>query len=216
MLRYAATLLYAVSAVALGSVEPLEDLDKVNGSIVVEPGRRAGDASTVNGSITVGSDARLEDLGTVNGKVLVGPRAGLRNAETVNGSITLEESAVATGDLEAVNGGILLARGARVDGQLANVNGELRLEGASVGRGLSTVNGDVFVGAGSRVDGGIEVDKPGGWGWSPRKRLPRVTVESGAVVNGPLRFEREVELHVGATAVVGPVEGVAPQRHTLP
>jgi hypothetical protein len=43
-----------------------------------------------------------------------------------------------------------------------------------------------------------------------------VTIESGATVNGTLRFEREVDLYVGARAVVGPIEGVEPRRHELP
>jgi hypothetical protein len=77
------------------------------------------------------------------------------------------------------------------------------------------VNGDVFVGAGSRVDGGMLVEKPSGRSWRKSERLPRVTVESGAVVNGTLNFEREVDLYVGAGAVIGPLEGVAPRRHDL-
>ena len=44
----------------------------------------------------------------------------------------------------------------------------------------------------------------------------RVTVESGAVISGPLKFEREVDLYVGAGATIGPIEGVPPQRHALP
>ena len=64
-------------------------------------------------------------------------------------------------------------------------------------------------------ENGILVEKNRGWSWSKSDR-PRVTIESGAVVNGTLQFEREVELYVGAGAVIGPVEGVAPQRHSLP
>jgi cytoskeletal protein CcmA (bactofilin family) len=120
-----------------------------------------------------------------------------------------------SGDAGTVNGKLTLMRGARVDGRLENVNGALRLEGATVRGGIETVNGDVFVGAGSHVDGGILVEKPGGGSWRKSDRLPRITIESGAEVQGTLRFEREVELYVGAGAVVGPVEGVAPRRHEL-
>ena len=77
------------------------------------------------------------------------------------------------------------------------------------------MNGDVLVGAGSRVENGIHVEKNRGWSWNKSDR-PRVTIESGAVVNGTLEFEREVDLYVGAGAVIGPIEGVAPQRHPLP
>jgi len=212
MIRYVATLVYAFSAVALGSSG---NISKVNSSIEVDPGQQAGDVSTVNGSITIGSDARVRDVETVNGAIRVDPRAEARTVETVNGSITLGENAVVAEEVSAVNGKLTLRGGARVDGRVENVNGDFRLEGATVRGGLGTVNGDVFVGAGSRVDGGILVEKPSGWSWN-RSDRPRVTIESGAVVNGTLEFEREVDLHVGAGAVVGPVEGVAPQRHALP
>jgi DUF4097 and DUF4098 domain-containing protein YvlB len=66
MFRYVATLLYAYSAVALGASL---DLSKVNGSIDVAQGQRAGDVSTVNGSITVGTAAEVAAVETVNGSV---------------------------------------------------------------------------------------------------------------------------------------------------
>ena len=212
MIRYVAVLLYAVSAVALGASG---NISRVNGSIEVEPGREAGDVETVNGSVTVGSGARVRDVETVNGAVRIEARAEARSVETVNGAVTVGEQAVVGDDVSVVNGKVTLLRGARADGRVENVNGALRLEGATVRRGLGTVNGDVFVGAGSQVEGGIEIEKPGGWSWRKSDR-PRVTIESGATVNGTLRFEREVDLYVGAGAVVGPVEGVEPRRHPLP
>lgn len=176
MLRYVGTLVFAFSAVALGSAG---DISKVNGSIDVAAGQQAGDVSTVNGSIVIAEDAVV--------------------SEGVN----------------AVNGKLTLRRGARVEGRLENVNGDFVLEGATVGGGIETVSGDVLVGAGSRVENGIHVEKSRGWSRNKSDR-PRVTIESGAVVNGTLEFEREVDLYVGAGAVVGPISGVAPQRHSLP
>ncbi len=213
MTRYLATLLFAFSAVALGAAA---DISKVNSSIDVEAGREAGDVETVNGSITIGSGARVRDVETVNGSIRLEPRAAAKSVETVNGAVTLAEDVLVSGDAGTVNGKLTLMRGARVDGRLENVNGALRLESATVRGGIETVNGDVFVGAGSRVDGGILVEKPSNWSWRKSERLPRITIESGAEVTGPLRFEREVDLYVGAGATVGPVEGVAPQRHPIP
>ena len=132
----------------------------------------------------------------------------------VNGSIDVAAGQQA-GDVSTVNGKLTLRRGARVEGRLENVNGDFVLEGATVGRGIETVSGDVLVGAGSRVENGIHVEKNRGRSWSKSDR-PRVTIESGAVVNGTLQFEREVDLYLGAGAVVGPIEGVVPQRHSLP
>jgi len=209
MTRYLATLLFAFSAVALGSTG---NISKVNSSITVEPGQQAGDVSTVNGSITVSEDARVRDVETVNGSIKIYSRAQSHDVETVNGSVLVAEDALVGGNVEAVNGDITLRRGARVDGGLENVNGDIQLDAASVRGGIETTNGDVRIGTGSRVDGGILVEKPGGWGWNHSKQLPRVTIESGAVVNGTLRFEREVELQVAGDATIGPVEGVAPKR----
>jgi DUF4097 and DUF4098 domain-containing protein YvlB len=209
MTRYLATLLFAFSAVALGSAG---DISKVNSSITVEAGQQAGDVSTVNGSIVIREDARVRDVETVNGSIKIYARAQLHDVETVNGSVLVAEDALVGGDVAAVNGGITLRRGTRVDGGLENVNGDIQLDAAAVRGGIETTNGDIRIGGGSTVDGGILVEKPGGWGWSKSKSLPRVTIESGAVVNGALRFEREVELQVASDAAVGPIEGVAPKR----
>jgi hypothetical protein len=209
MTRYLAILMFAFSAVALGSTG---NISKVNSSITVEAGQQAGDVSTVNGSITLREDARARDAGTVNGSIRIYARAQANEVETVNGGVTLAEDVLVAGNVSAVNGAITLRRGARIDGELENVNGDIQLDAASVRGGIETTNGDIRIGSGSTVDGGILVEKPGGWGWNNSKRLPHVTIESGAVVNGTLRFEREVELQVASDATVGPVEGVAPKR----
>lgn len=209
MQRQLAVLLYAFSAVALGATG---NISKVNGGITLAPGQQAGDVSTVNGSISIGGDARVRDVETVNGSIRVGERAQARSIETVNGGVTLGEGALVSDDVSAVNGSLTLRQGARVDGRLENVNGDFDLSGAEVRGGLETVNGDVRVGAGSRIEGGILVEKSNGWFSRHLGKPPRITIESGAVVNGTLRFEREVDLHVAEGAVVGPIEGVAPRR----
>jgi DUF4097 and DUF4098 domain-containing protein YvlB len=209
MIRYFATLMFAFSAIALGSSG---NISKVNGSITVETGRQAGDVETVNGSITIREDARVRSVETVNGSVEFYARAQADEVETVNGDVTLAEDVLVAGDVSTVNGDITLRGGARVDGGLENVNGDFLVEGATVRRGLETTNGDIRIGRGSTVDGGIRVAKPGGWGWNKSRSLPRITIESGAVVSGTLRFEREVELKVASDASTGPIEGVAPKR----
>jgi DUF4097 and DUF4098 domain-containing protein YvlB len=139
--------------------------------------------------------------------------AAAGNISKVNGGIEVETGEEA-GDVSTVNGGIVIGQGARVR-EIETVNGRMSLDEATVGGGLETVNGDITVGANSRVEGGILVDKPSGT-WSIRKqRNPKVTIEAGAVVNGTLRFEREVDLYVSPSATIGSVEGVPPIRHTL-
>ena len=120
----------------------------------------------------------------------------------------------AAADISKVNGSIDVAAG-REAGDAKTVNGSITIGSDARVRDVETVNGDVFVGTGSRVDGGIRVEKPGARSWRKSERLPRITIESGAEVNGTLRFEREVDLYVGAGAVIGPVEGVPPRRHEL-
>lgn len=211
MFRYVATLLFAFSAVALG-----DGISKINGSIHVEDGQRTGDVSTVNGSVTVGRDAQVGDVDTVNGAVRLGPGATAAAIDTVNGSVSLDEQVQVTGAVNTVNGQVALRTGARVGGSLENVNGRISLTAAQVGGDIETVNGDVFVGTGSRVDGGIHIEENRGWFKPASSRNPKVTIESGAVVRGPLHFEREVDLYLGAGATIGKLEGVAPRTNRMP
>jgi DUF4097 and DUF4098 domain-containing protein YvlB len=213
MIRYALALTWAVSTVALASTY---NISKVNGSIEIDTGQEAGDVSTVNGGIRIGEGARVHDIETVNGSIRLEDRAVAKSADTVNGSITVGEQVQVDGEVATVNGGVELGKGARVGGSLETVNGRMDLTEATVAGGLETVNGDITVGANSRVDGGILVEKPNKSSWSAGKqRNPRVTIEAGAVVNGTLRFEREVDLYLSPSATIGSIEGVPPVRHTL-
>ena len=91
MTRYLAVLLFAFSAVALGSTG---NISKVNSSITVEAGQQAGDVSTVNGSITIQEDGRVRDVETVNGSIKIYARAQAEDVETVNGSVLVAEEAM--------------------------------------------------------------------------------------------------------------------------
>jgi hypothetical protein len=131
----------------------------------------------------------------------------------VNGSIVVEAGQQA-GDVSTVNGSITVGRGSQVQ-DVETVNGSVRLEELSTAASAETVNGDVYVAAGSRIEGGIHVEKNQGWNWGRQPKNPRVTIESGAVVNGTLQFERPVDLYVGAGVTLPPVEGVQPQQFKL-
>jgi hypothetical protein len=78
------------------------------------------------------------------------------------------------------------------------------------------VSGDVTVGEGSIVDVGIKVERPGGWfNWfASNNRPPRIVIAANAVVNGPMTFDREVELFVHESAKIGTVTGATPKRYT--
>jgi DUF4097 and DUF4098 domain-containing protein YvlB len=213
-IRYIATLAYAFSAVALGAAAG-PDISKVNGSVRVEAGQVAGDVSTVNGSVTIGTDATADEVETVNGSMQIADRARVRSAETVNGSIGVGAGAVVTEGVSAVNGSMTLGRGAQVGGQLENVNGRMRLDGAQVSGGIETVNGDIYLAANSRVAGGIHYEKDHSWWKHSSSRNPRLTVEQGVVVEGPLHFEREVDIYAAPGVTLPEVTGTPPRRYPL-
>jgi predicted acyltransferase (DUF342 family) len=215
--RYTLALGYAWSAVVLGSSVSVGDVSKVNGSVRVEAGQQAGDVSTVNGSVTIGAGAGVEDVGTVNGSIRIEDRATLDDAETVNGGITAGAGTAFRGDVQTVNGSITLREGVRVAGGLGSVNGDMLLDGAEVQQGIETKNGDVRLTSGTRVLGGIHIEESHNHSWFGKRdgRNPRITVEQGAVVQGPLHFEREVDLYVAPGVTLPEVQGVQPKRYTL-
>jgi hypothetical protein len=80
------------------------------------------------------------------------------------------------------------------------------------------VNADIRLTTGSRVAGGIHIEKTNGNGrsWFGKDQPnPRITVEQGAVVEGPLVFEREVDLYLAPGVELPAVQGVQPKRFTL-
>ena len=209
MWRFALISVAAFSAVALGASE---NIDRVNGSIRIEGSRTVGDLSTVNGSIDVGEDSRAADLETVNGSIQLKPHVVAESVETVNGSISVGADAQVLESAETVNGRITLEKRAQVGGRAETVNGDLLLDEAKVGGQLRTVNGDITVGAASHVGGGILVEDSKGWKFGSTKRVPKIVIGPGAVVDGTLRFEREVKLYVSQSATIGKVEGATPIR----
>jgi hypothetical protein len=183
------------------------DVSSVNGSVTIEEGATAADVETVNGSVTVERNATVQKVESVNGGVSLGADAKATGMETVNGTLRLAEGAQVSGDVSAVNGSAQLAKGVDIRGQLSNVNGKMTINAAHVGGGLKTVNGDILVGADSRIEGGILVEKPNLNWFNRSRRPPRIVIGPGAVVEGKLRFEHEVELLVSDRAKIGPVDG---------
>ena len=134
------------------------------------------------------------------------------SVETVNGSVSLGADAQVVESAETVNGRITLDKRSQVGGHLETVNGDLVLDEARVDGQLRTVNGDITVGAASRVGGGILIEDTKGWKFGSNKHVPKVVIGPGAVVDGRLRFEREVKLYVSSSATIGKVEGATPIR----
>lgn len=184
-----------------------QDISKVNGTIEAEAGQSYGELDTVNGGIRIGEGATTGDASTVNGGIRVAARARTGSLETVNGGVRLEDDVQVDGSVETVNGEIFVARGGRIGQHVETVNGGIGLVGTQVGGSIETVQGNVTVGADSVVKGGLSVRKAIGFFNTGSKRTPRIIIGPNAVVEGPLLFEREVELYVHATARTGAVTG---------
>ena len=219
-LHHRATLLAPFFALLLatGATHARQDVDKVNGSISVASGETRGNLDTVNGSIRIGSNAHAGTAETVNGSVHVDNDGSAHSLETVNGSIRLGERVRIERGLETVNGSVFVDRGSRIGGDVENVNGALGLVQAEVAGSVETVNGDVTIGVGSHVRGHLRVHKPSS-NWMPirvRQRPQRIVIGPGAVVDGGLQFEREVQLYVHDTARVGTITGATPIAFSTP
>lgn len=181
----------------------------VNGSIEVPEGLHSGAVGTVNGSIHVEDNASVSQASTVNGSIDLGAHAAADSITAVNGGVHLGDAARVAHAISTVNGGVNLGQGAEVGGAVGNVNGHIRLNAAHVAGGLHTVSGDIDVNGASRIEGGILVERSnsGFFNFSFYSHKPRIVIGPGAVVQGTMRFDREVQLYVSDKATVGPVEG---------
>lgn len=194
-----------------GTAFAQQDVSKVNGSINVGTGEARADVSTVNGSITLGDKSKAADISTVNGDIETGSNVSSKDISTVNGSIKLGGAARVSSDVTTVNGSIFIADHSVVSGDVATVNGGIGLVRTEVDGDVATVNGDVTVGIGSHVKGKLIVKKPTNNSVLPisigPNRIPRIIVGPNAVIDGELRFEREVKLYVHSSAKVGNIVG---------
>lgn len=198
------------------STESISSIDKINGSITAESGKRYGDLSSVNGSIALAAGSHARDVETVNGSIKADNAVSSGDVSTVNGAIRFGQKANVDGNAETVNGSIFFDRGSTIQGDISTVNGGIGIIGTVVSGHIETVNGDISVGADSKVVGGISVEKslmtfPGLFGTT---KIPRVVVGPNAVVEGPMVFKREVKLYVHARARIGSVTGATAQRYS--
>jgi hypothetical protein len=199
-------------AVRVSAGQTVGEVSSVNGSVHIEDGVTAQDVDTVNGSISIGKNARVGEVETVNGSITLGDGTKAASVGSVNGAMKLGENVQVEGEATTVNGSMVLAKGSSVKGSLENVNGSMSLDAARVGGRLKTVNGDIKVGANSHVAGGMLVEKPGFGFFNRNNRNPKITIGPNAVVEGTLKFERDVDLFVSDTARIGKVEGATPMK----
>jgi hypothetical protein len=211
------TLLALALSLAVTAVQARDDdghdISHINGGITAEAGQSYGQLDTVNGGISLHKGASAESVETVNGGISADDDVHVDSFETVNGGITAGERVKVARGAETVNGGIRFDFNSRIGGDVTTVNGGITVKQSEVGGQIHTVGGDITVGARSVVHGGILIEKQHGISWG-RNRVPRVVIGPNAVVDGELRFEREVELFVHTTAKIGKVSGATPRPYT--
>ena len=204
------------------------DISKVNGSIRVTAEEPAGDVSTVNGSIHIEDGGRAEDVETVNGSISIGADAVVGSIETVNGRVSFGEARVQrrwTPSTDPLNScGQDAGQRTRRHGQWRRAtraerergrrrNQRQRQDLARSCAGRRRAAHDQWRHRGRRRlprRRRILVEKPNAsWFWR-KQRVPQIVIGPGAVVEGTLKFEREVELYVSESAKIGAVEGAKP------
>jgi DUF4097 and DUF4098 domain-containing protein YvlB len=178
----------------------------VNGSVRVPAGMQVGPVSSVNGSIKIEDGATVSSAHAVNGEIEIGAHATVASVVTVNGSITLGDGAHVTGDAKTVNGEVELHKDSEVGGAVKTASGTIDLQDARVRGELRTMAANIEVSGASHVDGGILVEK-NTTVFTSSSFKPRIVIGPGAEVQGPLRFERDVQLYVSDKATIGPVTG---------
>ena len=214
--RLLATLL-ALAALAPVAAGAAEDIKRTNGTITTSAGAEYGRLATTNGSIRLADGVTAGATSTTNGSITAGADVTGASLGTVNGSIRVGERARIDGAVRTVNGSIQVGRGSRV-GRVETTNGAIGLIATEVAGDVEATNGDLTIGVGSHVRGGVHVHKPGA-SWMPVRvnmRRQRVVIGPGAVVEGPLVFDREVVLYVHDSARIGPVTGAEPVRYSTP
>lgn len=188
-----------------------DDISVVNGSVSIgEDCRVNGDVSSVNGSIQVGANSVVGEISAVNGSVSLANNVSVGGPmENVNGRVSIGGGSRIAGSVSTVNGRIEFEEDAVSDGTVSTVNGHIKLVGAQA-NALGTTNGNIEVLEGSHVKGRLKVAKPQGFSLGDHDPV-RVVIGAGSTVDGPLVFERPVDLYVHESASIGDVEGAEPQ-----
>jgi hypothetical protein len=173
----------------------------------------AGNLHTLHGAIRIGERSKVGDVKTVDGAVVLAKGSRANSVRSLDGTVQLEEDAKIVHRVSTAGGSIVLDDHADVAGRVSTADGEIRLKNAHVGGGIVTRRGNINVGSGSRVENGIRVKRS--FCLCINAGLfsnPRVVIGPGAVVQGPLVFERKVTLYVSDTATIGDVVGATSVR----
>ena len=218
MSKVIGSILSLLLSTAVGAQDEHQYLFNGEHSIRLAADAETGNLHTVHGSIRIGERSKVGDVKTVNGDVLLAKGATASSVHSLDGAVQLEEDAKLVHGVSTAGGSIVLDDHADVAGRVSTADGEIRLMNAHVGGGIVTRRGNINVGSGSRVENGIRVKRSfclcidAGVFSNPRVANPRVIIGPGAVVQGPLIFERKVTLYVSDMATIGDVVGATSVR----
>lgn len=184
-----------------------DDISLVNGRIDIGADCQVnGEVGSVNGAIQIGSATRVRDISNVNGRIQLAEKVEVEgDIASVNGRIELGSGSRIGGEVESVNGQISAAEGVVIEGQLSSVNGRIEMRGARAAS-LVTNNSSILLDEGAVIDGALTVRKSQGISFNAGSP-PKIVIGRNVRVNGPLSFEREVELYVHESATVGEISG---------
>lgn len=186
----------------------------VNGRIEIGADCRVnGQVSNVNGLIQVGSGTQVLAISNVNGRITLADEVEVDgDISSVNGRIELGDNSRVSGGIESVNGRISAADGVSIGGTVSAVNGNIEMRGARAA-GLVTNNSDIRLETGTVIEGELRVRKSQGVSFNAGSP-PKVIVGRNVRIEGPLTFERDVELYVHESASVGEITGAEAVRYS--
>lgn len=184
-----------------------KDISLVNGRIDIGSECRInGNVSNVNGRIQIGSGSRAHQISNVNGRISLAEDVEIDgDVSSVNGRIELGHNARVSGEVESVNGRISVSEGVAIDGGITSVNGRIEMRGARAAS-LVTNNSSVLLDEGTVIAGELRIRKSKGINFNAGSP-PKIVIGRDVTVEGPLKFEREVELFVHESASVGEITG---------
>lgn len=169
---------------------------------------------SVDGGVHLAARAEAGKIRSVHGGVTLGEGATAKTIDTVDGPVALERGATCRHDLSAVDRRVSLAPGGHVGGNVRTLVAGLDGHDAEIAGAIHTVSGKILLHGTTHVGKGICLDKPRPstdaqdevW-----KRLPRVVIGPGVVVDGPIVAARGGTLWVSRQARIGAVEGIRTQ-----
>ncbi len=173
------------------------NVSSVFGSLEVSSGKQVTDVSSVNGSVKLNDDVVAANVESVNGNIDVKRNVSVRSLETVNGNISVGEGFNASQNIETINGSINISPASFVGKNVETINGDIEIIDAEVKGNISTHNGSILLTEQTHVHGDIKFSQKNRKTKRNRNSsIPTLKIKQGAIVDGDIILEREVQLDI--------------------